>query len=83
MKFITRFKIQIRNLNEKKMNQKGKRKKKKAMRLGRHCSFSAHFIHPPRGHLAGSFADQRGPVVIFFPLRLLSTERDSVVSARP
>jgi hypothetical protein len=52
VKFITRFKIQIRNSNEKKMNQKGKKKKKekkKAMRLGRHCSFSAHFIHPPRG----------------------------------
>jgi hypothetical protein len=60
------------------------------MRLGCHCSFSAHFIHPPRGpitphararsYLAGSFADQRGPVVIFFPLRLLSTERDSVAA---
>jgi len=29
MKFITRFKIQIRNLNEKKMNQKGKKRKEK------------------------------------------------------
>jgi hypothetical protein len=29
--------------------EKKEKKKKKAMRLGRHCSFSAHFIHPPRG----------------------------------